>query len=163
MWFPMNHASQPSRPCGVSLPTWGLGLATWPALANGTLASVTQNGSSIRVCTRELAFLVSVVLDAPSRNQASMEPNRGHMKKNGSPDWRPPLSTHSPARTTGQSCGCTILRGEPSVPGELSQPMSHGTEMRCPLHTLPKWQNHEQINNCGCFRSLCLGSLVVQR
>lgn len=104
-WLPVSRASQHPHPHRVSsLPTWSLGLAMGLALAKGTLASAMQNGDLIRVCTRELVFLVAVVLDAPSWNQASVESNGatwgGHMK-NGSLDQWPPPSIHATARTTG--------------------------------------------------------------
>ena len=145
--------------------SWRLGLATWLALANETPASMMQNGGSIHVCMWALVFLLSMALSASSQNQTSVESNwatlGGHMKKKlealtDAPHQAPFSSQdHWPVMWECQ------LEGEPWALGELCQPTWNRNK------TLPgkpaKWQNHEQIHNCGCFPSLRLGSLVIQR
>lgn len=84
-----------------------------------------------------------------------------NMRRIHGEEWEPwlvaPLSIHSPART-GQSWGWTFLVGYPSILPPSHEQRSYKTEWRA----WPKLKNHEQINNCVCFKSLCLGSCVTQ-
>lgn len=122
MWPPTNHdASRIPGSCGVPfLPRPSLGFAMWLAVANGTSSTVMQNGGLISVCTLVPALLVSVILDSPSQNQASVESIQatweGHTEKNGSRDWWLPPNAHSTAMTVGQSWGRAVFAGGTSSP-----------------------------------------------
>lgn len=144
MWLPMNNTSRYSYPCECNpLPhcVW-----VWPCLTCFDQWDISMQNAKWRLgkCLHTRPYL----LDECGLGRSPTEPSfcesnwaqwRGHMKKNESPDWQPPLSTHSIAGPLASHAG------DPSwehlqLPDDLLQ-LSDGTEMQCPLQALPKLQN----------------------
>ena len=163
---PVNHASQPSCPCGA-----------WPLLLEARFGHVTRFGQwdaskcdakqrldtclHVGACLLGEHGLVCILSEPHFCGVQPSHAGRPHEEKTGSPDWCPPPGTILQPGPPASYVGAPTWGGNPGP--QESRASRRATETRPSLESLPKWQNHEQIHNCGCFPSLCLGSLVIQR